>query len=159
MDPITSKSRGYDLSYVGIHPIWTGLGVPTEASPSSSIPSGSTLASDLPFVQPISRGTVKQGSAAWTSLRGHQPKAGPERITRDDNVSEPVDANLTAAIHSINKRRTDSGHIGAPGKHQLPETQREAARRMILAVCGERNEPGGGEEIARCVERSGNQES
>ncbi len=148
MDPTTSKTRGYDLTFAGIYPIWTCTGVPTAPSfsPSSSVRSSSTLVSDLPPVQTSARETVKQGSTAWSSLRAHQllPPPSPIPSFRKKKPTEAIDPGYVSAIQAINSRRTDLSHPGAPGKHQLPRmTEREGARRMILSLCGERTDRAG----------------
>lgn len=154
MDPITSKAGGYDLTNAGAHPIWTGNGVQSDSdSPSSSTRSGSTLITELAPVQSTVRETVKQGSAAWSSLRNHpnqQPPISSLPSAPKGTVSEAADPGLTAAIQAINARRTDS-HPGSPGTHQLPRTEREGARRMILALCGEMHEGAGIGEIHHSV--------
>ena len=153
MDPTTSQARGYDLTFEGIHNIWTGTSSPynSSSSPNVSIQSDSTIVSELPHVQPTStRGTIIQGSAAWALLRAYQPPLSPIPSTGMDKTStttETVDPGYTAAIQAINSRRTELSHIGAPGKQRMPWSEREGARRMILAICGEKDDRAG--EIAR----------
>ena len=40
-------------------------------------------------------------------------------------------------ISAINARRTDLSYFGAIGRDDLPKTDKEGGRRMILALCGQ----------------------
>ena len=147
MDPTTSKARGYDLTFEGMYNIWTGTSNPyNSSSPNASIQSESTL-SELPPVQPAStRGTITQGSAAWTLLRAYQSPQSPipsTCIDKTGSLAETVDPSYAAVIQAINSRRTDLSHPGAPGRQRLPLSEREGARRMILAICGEKDDRAG----------------
>lgn len=152
MDPSTSKVRGYDLTYTGVQSIWTGLGASIDASsPSTSSRSGSTFESELPSVQQATRETIKQSPAAWKSLQKLQVLPAAPSSVNKDKPAEPIDPAFLGALQAINTRRATSSHPGQTAQHRLPKTEREAARRMILAICGERNELGGNGEVNRFI--------
>ena len=153
MDPVTSVTRSTNLTYAGIHAIWTGQDLashPTSSFSPASARSHATLAADLgrpPSQAGIPREPVKQGSAAWTSLRNTQlpsrsnstPIATPSPPHPSDLNREPLpDADFAAAVETMNARRDVEEHIGRVGKGRLPPSEKAAQRRMILAVCGER---------------------
>lgn len=154
MDPITSVTRSTNLTYAGIHAIWTGQDLalfPVSPQSPASTRSHSTLLADLgrpPSQNTTPREPVKQGSAAWTSLRNNQLPTRSQSTPVDtpppgshygDGSREPLpDADFAAAVETMNARRDADDHIGKVGKNRLPPSEKAAQRRMILAVCGER---------------------
>lgn len=154
MDPDTSITRSTNLTYAGIHSIWTGndLGL-SPASPSASLRSQSTLVSDIgrpPSQLGHPREPVKQGSAAWTSLRNTQlpTRSHSTPMTNTPSPAPPTpdrardtqlsDVDFVSVIENVNGRRDQDDHPGRIGDSRLPYTEKAAQRRMILAICGER---------------------
>lgn len=155
MDPSTSVTRSMNLTYAGIHSIWTGhdlSAMPTSPA-TSSVRSQSTLVSEIgrpPSQAGHPREPVKQGSAAWTSLRNTQlpTRSHTTPITSSPSPAPPTpergresvisESDFVAAIDTVNSRRDQEDHPGKTGQSRLPQTEKAAQRRMILAVCGER---------------------
>ena len=159
MDTASSTTRTLNLTFAGIQSIWTGLDLDSRmvvsSGSESSIGSQSTHTSDFPAQTPFQnahREPIKQGSAAWTSLRNTQHQQLPSRsqLTSTPHTSsspestikgsEPVlpDADFAAALEIINARRDQEEHRGKIGTSRLPRSDKVPQRRMILAVCGER---------------------
>lgn len=153
MDPDSSVTRSTNLTYAGIHSIWTGQDLALTPPSPTSIRSNSTLVSEIgrpPSQASTQREPVKQGSAAWTSLRNNQlptraqstpiatPSPAPPTPERFVTKTLP-DADFAAAVEHINARRDTEEHPGRIGRTRLPPTDKVAQRRMILAVCGERD--------------------
>lgn len=140
MDPITSATRNLNLTYAGIYCIWTGSDV--VHSPATTV---SALTNDRP------REPIKQGSAAWTSLRNNQHLPARSHSALITSPTPTLDKRLpdgeyTSVLEGINRER-DGEHAGKIGTHRLPRSERVAQRRMILAVCGD----GGAGEVDRWV--------
>ena len=150
MDATTSSTRSVNLTYAGIHSIWTGQDLhhqsPDSPSSTASLRSHSTALNEATRAP---REVVKQGSAAWTSLRNTQmpnraqstPASSTTSLGRLDTPEEkePVlpQADFASAVEIINGKREAEDHPGHVGTSKLPRTERTAQRKMILAVCGE----------------------
>lgn len=131
-NPEFSQYNGYDLTYQGLWPIWTGLlgaeGRDTSAPPSAALYTLRTHAVPLPVSRDGS------GSGASTPRRG---------------TVDAHDAEYSSVIQSINAMRADAQAIAAPGSHRLPHTDKAPQRRMMLAVCGENHAYDTMEEVHR----------
>lgn len=163
MSPSMSKTRDFDLTYAGVQSIWssTGLARASASSPTSNR-SQSTLTSDIPSssstISP--REPIRQGSAAWTSLRNqtgiqrHQPAPPPPNIETDSERSrrtiDSVDTEYVSAVTALHKRRVEMGHSSGRDR-SLPHGQRDALRKVILDLCGVAGEPGTSGEVDRYV--------
>nr|XP_031857269.1 uncharacterized protein CI109_007324 [Kwoniella shandongensis]KAA5524341.1 hypothetical protein CI109_007324 [Kwoniella shandongensis] len=166
MSPAISNSRGYNLTHLGIFPIWTGAGVVDTVEPSSptSVRSGSTLV-DPPNPYRAHE-PVRQGSAAWNALSQvpfphsrHSTTSTPGNDTppRSRKASErrgqsqelDIDPDYLSAVHNLNQHRSELGGVGKPGV--VPAAlggHRTELRKLILSICGENGE-GGKEEVER----------
>ena len=169
MDPATSRNKSVDLTYASAYSIWTGneLSPPAGESPRSpaSVRSQSTLVSETTGTRTSShtstpREPMKQGSAAWNSLRNTQhalpsrthhtpiPSPSPQRMTPEPPKNRPLpDDDLSIAVENIMTERGQRGHAGKLGPQPLPSTSRAAQRRMILSICGDM----GALEVNRCA--------
>jgi hypothetical protein len=161
MSPAHSTHKWHNLTNSGVLSIWSSLGHPTTAavhgSP-TSLRSGSTFVSEVS----AAREPIRQGSAAWASLKSqtqpHTPASTASPAPAGNSKAKPkpeapplppLDPEWLSSISAINTARTEAGHIGAPGKHALPPGERAAMRRMILALCGENHDYGAFSEINR----------
>lgn len=131
--PEVSRHNGYDLTYQGLWPIWTGrLGPEGREETTAPLAWTGLKGGPLSAAQRESNG----GSGASTPRRGH-------------NAIEVHDAEYTAAVAHINAMRADESAVAAPGSHRLPHTEKGPLRRMMLAVCGENHAYDTMEEVHR----------
>jgi len=145
MDPPSSRTLTHDLTNLGVYPIWSSEGTSNgrPLPPSSISARAQEVALDPPpRSSAASREPVRQGSAAWASLRQQAlPKhvqSAHQATTRDANTTHShveLDDEYLSCIEKLNRLRIEEQHVGHPGNHRLPKTNRLEIRNMILAVC------------------------
>jgi hypothetical protein len=152
MPPSTSTYGDYDLSHYGLYPLWLSLQLDQRSKDNvNTTPPRPTTSSyltpdsgpELPTSTPSTgsrRETVKQGSSAWSNVTRSPQTPSPVQKTGNSpqNLPTPEQENgFRDAVQAINDRRADSGHLGSLGAGKLPETEKEAQRRMMVVICGE----------------------
>lgn len=161
-----SSNSAYNLTHQGIWGIWTGqISPPTTsavpaARPGRSGPNSSR--SGASSADPVVREPIRQGSAAWASLKSQahrDPSQTPTPASstaavssfRPRTLSSNSRARATAststpsvpvpseeylmATAEITQLKVESGLAGHSAKSALPGGDRTACRRMILALC------------------------
>lgn len=166
MSSSSSKSADekYDLTHQGIWGIWTGqIGSSTPATTTHPGRSGrlnSPRNAYLSSVEPTAREPIRQGSAAWASLKSQSsqgsaaPSSGastassavsgfrPRTLSSNSRAGRGAGASnalpqapapsdeYLAAVSGIYEAKT-----GLKGSDSLPSGGRTECRRMILALC------------------------
>ncbi|WVQ80889.1 hypothetical protein IAT38_002996 [Cryptococcus sp. DSM 104549] len=165
MSPSLSTTRGYNLTHLGIYPIWTASGVSSDtltvSSPDSTrsnatlqdsqnqksepTPAWAALSQQIPFPYSSRASSIHSTSAA--------PQTPRERKASDRPSLAPVelDPAYLSAVQGLNSHRSEMGGVGKPGvvRAALGGSRKEL-RKLILTVCGENGE-GGKDEMDRLV--------
>lgn len=117
--PDVSIHSGYDMTYQGLWPVWTGQ---------------------------LGR---ESRDGAWAPPRPSNGSSSRHVSGSGKTPLEVLDAHYNVAIAHINAMRADVSAVAAPGNHRLPHSDRAPLRRMMLAVCGENHMYDTMEEVTR----------